>query len=89
MNDGAEEMVKDWSNDVIPYHCLVQELEWPQDMFDVVFGCWILCYLNRADRSAVMKGIRKSLKSGGHLILFEPILGPNATVLEVNHVWKE
>jgi len=36
-----------------------------------------------------MKGIRKSLKPGGHLILFEPILEPNSTMMEVDHSWKE
>ena len=89
MNDGSIEMAKQWSKDVVKYPCLIQNLEQPHAMFDTVFGCWVFCYLNKGDRAAAIKGIRNCLKPGGHLIMFEPILGPNSTMLEVDHEWKE
>ena len=87
--DGSEKMVEHWGGGVTSYHCLLQEFAWPERAFDLVFGCWVLCYLSEADRHQAYAGMKRSLNYGGHLILFEPVLHEQTHCEEQRHSWKE
>ena len=82
-------MVEHWKEGITSYHCLLQDFDWPEQAFDLVFGCWILSYLSELDRQQAYAGMKRSLAYGGYLILFEPVLSEKAIVEEKRHPWQE
>ena len=87
--DGSAKMAEHWGEGVTSYQCLLQNFAWPERAFDLVFGCWVLCYLPEADRPQAYAGMKRSLNYGGHLILFEPVLHEQTLCEEQRHSWKE
>ena len=82
-------MIEHWKEGITSYHCLLQDFDWPERAFDLVYGCWVLCYLSEPDRQQAYAGMKRSLASGGHLILFEPVLAKRAFSEEQRHPWQE
>ena len=82
-------MVEHWKEGITSYFCLLQDFDWPEQAFDLVFGCWILSYLSELDRQQAYAGMKRSLAYGGHLILFEPVLSEKACVEEKRDPWQE
>lgn len=89
MNDGAAKMAEQWPADIVKHLCLVQDLQWPPQAYDLIFGCWVLCYLSEPDRRALFAGIKDSMSLGGYVILLEPVLDERAIVEEERHPWLE
>ena len=77
------------SNRVIKHTIKIQDFKWPVDEYDCVIGVWSLCYLGYKERCDFMQKAEESLKEGGHIILFEPVLSKEEDQKERMHSNKE
>ena len=53
---------------------LIQDFEWPTSFYNCVVGIWCFCYLSSDEQQKQTTFIKESLKSKGHLVLFETVL---------------
>ena len=77
MLEQAKKLTDKMNKNVIKHVVKIQDFEWPLDKFDCIVGVWCLSYLGYKDRNDFMLNAEKSLKEGGHILLFEPVLSKN------------